>query len=90
MGDLTLTVRSAHPGESFRATLLYADGSELIKNPSGQDGVFRFERLQAGTYRLRIQDQRGKKVQEQPIELNADREVVIDLASTNLDKNPSP
>jgi hypothetical protein len=87
MGDLTLTVRSAHPDESFLATLLYADGSELIKNAFGQngvssqDGVVRFQRLQAGTYRLRIEDQQGKKVQEQPIELTADREVVVDLAT---------
>jgi hypothetical protein len=87
MGDLTLTVRSAHPDESFRATLLYADGSTLIKNAFGQNGVssqngvLRFERLQAGTYRLRIQDMRGNEVQEQPIELTADREVVVDLAT---------
>ncbi|MBW8876209.1 MAG: carboxypeptidase regulatory-like domain-containing protein [Acidobacteria bacterium] len=81
VGDLTLTVRSAHPGEPFRATLLYADGSELIKDPLyGHDEVFHFERLQAGTYRLRIEDLR-KKVQEQPVELTADREVVIDPAA---------
>ncbi|HEX3555073.1 MAG TPA: carboxypeptidase regulatory-like domain-containing protein [Thermoanaerobaculia bacterium] len=86
MGDLTLTVRSAHPNESFLAALLNADGSALIKNAFGQggvssqDGVVRFERLQAGTYRLRIQDQRGKQMQDQPIELTADREVVIDPA----------
>jgi hypothetical protein len=84
MGDLTLTVHSAHPDQSFRVALLYADGSALIQHAFGQDGVLsqdgvvRFERLQAGTYRLRIQDQNGKKVQEQPIELNASREVVID------------
>jgi hypothetical protein len=87
MGDLTLTVRSAHPDKSFLATLLDADGSELIKNAFGQngvssqDGVVRFERLQAGTYRLRIEDQQGKKLQEQPVELTADREVVVDLAT---------
>jgi hypothetical protein len=82
MGDLTL--------------LLYADGSALINNELGHGGVFsqdggvRFERLQAGTYRLRIEDPRGKTVQEQPVELTADREVVIDLPSANPDKNPSP
>jgi hypothetical protein len=88
MGDLTLTVRSAQPGEAYNATLLSADGSVLIKNAFGQNGVFssqdgvvRFPRLQAGTYRVRIEDQHGKKVREQPIELAADREVVIDPAA---------
>jgi len=87
MGDLTLTVRSAQPGGFFGATLLFADGSALIKNAFGQtgvasqDGVVRFQRLQAGTYRLRIEDQHSKKVREQPIELTADREVVVDPAA---------
>jgi protocatechuate 3,4-dioxygenase beta subunit len=81
MGDFTLTVRSVHPGERFRATLLDADGIELFKDPFDQDSVFRFQRLQAGTYRLRIRDLTQKKVQEQRIELTADREVVIDPAA---------
>jgi hypothetical protein len=81
VGDLTLTVRSANPGEPFHATILYADGSELMQILSGQDGVFRFQRLQAGTYRLRIDDQQGEKLQEHPIELNADREMVVDPAA---------
>jgi hypothetical protein len=81
VGDLTLTVRTAHPGESFRATLLYADGSEFIKDPLfGHNEIFHFQRLQAGSYRLRI-EVRGKKTQEQAVELTADREVVIDLAT---------
>src|SRR4029077_20469344 len=79
VGNLTFTVRSAHPGDSFSATLLYADGSEFIKYPIGQDGVFRFQRLQPGTYRLRIDDLRGNKLRDEPIDLKADREVVMDL-----------
>jgi protocatechuate 3,4-dioxygenase beta subunit len=87
MGDLTLTVRSVHPGETYSATLLNADGSELIKNMFGQhgvgsqDGVVRFPRLQAGIYRLRVEDQHWKKVREQPIKLTADREVMVDPAA---------
>jgi hypothetical protein len=85
VGDVTLTVRAAHPGEPFiYATLLYADGSEFMQVQSGQDEVFRFQRLQAGTYLLRIMDGHGNQVQEQPIELNADREVVIDLPPLEL------
>ncbi|HEX4960584.1 MAG TPA: carboxypeptidase regulatory-like domain-containing protein [Thermoanaerobaculia bacterium] len=90
VGDLTLAAHSAHPGEPFRATLLNADGSELIKYPSLEDGAFLFKRLQAGTYRLRIEGRPGQTVQEQPIELTADREVVIDLPAADLDKNPPP
>ncbi|MFY9821071.1 MAG: carboxypeptidase-like regulatory domain-containing protein [Thermoanaerobaculia bacterium] len=90
LGDLTLTVRSAQPDAPFRASLLNEDGTELIGSSNrllggvvSQGGRVRFERLQAGHYRLQIEYASGTRATEQTIELASDREVVIDLPSTS-------
>lgn len=81
MGDHTLSgrVTASHPPKVF-ATLLLPDGTELITDDRLlEEGKFHFDRLRAGTYRLRIVDFGGKVVADQPVEVPPDQEVVIEL-----------
>lgn len=81
MGDHILSgrVTASEPLKVF-ATLLLPDGTELITDDRMlEEGKFHFDRLREGTYRLRIVDFGGKVVADQPVEVPADQEVVIEL-----------
>lgn len=83
LGDLTLSGRVITPrGENPEvwARLLLPDGQEAVVNRFKlEEGVFRFDRLRAGTYRLRISGAKNQVLADELVELGADLEVVVEV-----------
>ena len=82
LGSRTLTVHPAGAGRpaDLYLKLLRADGTALIESIGpGKDGAFHAGRLREGGYRIQIQDFQGKVLIEEPVELTADREIVVEV-----------
>ena len=65
-----------------RVVLLLPDGQPLSNGvlvESSDGGAFRFARLRAGRYLLRIEDFYRDRSIDVPVDLAADREMTIDL-----------
>jgi protocatechuate 3,4-dioxygenase beta subunit len=84
LGDLTLAGRLTSGEEPLSATvvLLSPDGQPLSNGvivESSDGGAFRFARLRAGRYLLRIEDYYRDRSIKVPVDLTSDREMTIDL-----------
>ena len=84
LGDLTFSghLVDGDGALSTEVTLLRADGETLSPEELVEDeelGNFRFPRLRAGKYILRIKDHYRDRVLLRPVDLASDREVTIDL-----------
>jgi protocatechuate 3,4-dioxygenase beta subunit len=85
LGDRTLAVRPAGAEKlgRLRLMLLLADGATLTCAAQEENGAFHVPRLRAGDYRIQIMDEKDQILMKGPVELNSDREMVIDLLKEN-------
>ncbi|HEX6898357.1 MAG TPA: carboxypeptidase-like regulatory domain-containing protein [Thermoanaerobaculia bacterium] len=84
LGDLTLSGRVEAAEEllsTLEAVLITPDENLVIDAGALQEDAFHFDRLRAGSYRLRIQDDEAKILLDQPVDLTADRTIVLSLSS---------
>jgi hypothetical protein len=51
-------------------------------------GEFRLDGLEPGRYHLTISDDRTETRHEEPVELSADREIVVELPESGRDRRP--
>jgi hypothetical protein len=82
-GTLSLSLRFTDAEDELSYTVALSQpegGLEIVEETDRQsDPVFRFTRLPAGRYQLRIKDYRHDRTIELPVVLTADQEMVIDL-----------
>lgn len=84
LGDLTLSGRVEAAEKllsTLEAVLITPDENLVIDAGALQKDAFYFDRLRAGSYRLRIQDDEAKILLDQPVDLTADRTIVLSLPS---------
>lgn len=59
-------------------------GAGMAMSQTDADGRFRFEGLPAGSYVLQLVDSFFRALHEEPVELEADREITIDLTTGDI------
>jgi len=84
MGDLSLSgrVQGGEGHDSLWIDLAHADGTPFIETARIENGAFHLDRLQAGSYLLRVEtwDREVKVLAERTVQLPAREEVVVKLA----------
>ena len=84
MGDLSLSghVQGGEGHDSLWIDLAHPDGTPFIESARIENGAFRLDRLQPGSYQLRVAtyDREVKVLAERTVQLPAREELVVELA----------
>ncbi|HEX7185369.1 MAG TPA: carboxypeptidase-like regulatory domain-containing protein [Thermoanaerobaculia bacterium] len=81
---LELSGRVRRNGAPVAGEFLFLDGSQRKTGQTDSDGRFRFQGLAAGSYRLRVGGRSDGPEHEEAVDLQADREITIDLSTAEL------
>ncbi len=84
---LMLSGRVEHDGEPVGAVDVTLRGTDVVAAREVQadhDGTFRFEELEAGSYRLSVSSRWDLFIHNQDVALDSDRDLLIELASAGL------